>query len=425
MQKHESAKLENGLRVTTLPMPQVASATVLVGVGSGSRYEVARTNGLFHFLEHMAFKGTKKRPTAFDISAEVEGVGGLHNAFTGKELTGYWIKLSADHLEMAFDILSDMLVNSLFKEEEIEKEKGVIMEEINMREDDHPMKAAVGFYRLIFGDTPMGWDTAGEKETVSKFTRKDFQNLIGSYYFAPNMAVTVAGGVKTEEAERLAKKYFGGLPKTGKKVYKPVDLSHNKSRMQIFNRKTEQAHFWLGVPGISNSHPDRYVLRLLAAILGGGSSSRLFVNIRDKHGLAYYIESDVDHFLDSGLFIVAAGVKLDKAELALRLVIDELAELKNKQITEKEIRRAKDMIKGNTLLAMEDSRNVANRFSTQILLENKIRTVEETIELIEKVTAEDLKRVAGEVLKPESLYLSLVGPIKEEDKFRKLLATRF
>jgi len=423
MHKHKLTTLKNGLRLITIPMPQVESVSVMVGVGAGSRYETKGVSGLFHFIEHMAFKGTKRRPTAFGISSEVDGVGGQFNAFTSKDFTGYWIKLASKHQELAFDILSDMLLNSLFKAKEIEREKGVIIEEINMREDDPRLRAAEAFIRLLYGDNPMGWDVIGEKKIVRQIKRKDFLQYINRLYFSKNMAVAVAGKINEDKVIKLAKQYFSGLRKSGKKRTKSIKLSQKRARTKLVYKKTEQAHFCLGVPGYWYSHPDRFVKAVLSTILGRGMSSRLFIEIRERRGLAYYVFCGPDFYTDSGFLVVRAGVRLKEADEAVKVVLNEFQKLMESKVGQKELRKAKEFLKGRFILALEDSQNVASRYSGQILLEKKIRTPEKTMELFDKVTPEDIQRVAKDIFKPKNLNLAIIGPYKDKSRFKRLLAS--
>jgi len=420
MNNHHLFTLKSGLRVLFFSMPRLESATVMVGVGAGSRYETRQINGLAHFLEHMAFKGTKKRPTTEKIASEIEAVGGVFNAFTDKEFTGYWVKLPVKHLPLACDILSDMLTNSLLKQEEIERERGVIIEEINMREDVPMTKVAVEFERLLYGDNPMGWDIAGEKETVAKIRREDFLEYMRRLYFAKNMVVAVAGGVKLTELTELTKiieNYFGSLQKVSKNITKPISVGsgagQNKPRIKLIFKKTEQAHFCLGVPGYSLKDKRRWAAGVLTAILGGGMSSRLFLEIRERRGLAYYVGSEAEFYTDSGYVVSRAGVKIEKINEAIKVTLGEMEKLVAKKISQKEIAKAKEMLKGHLILSLEDSQNVAQRGATQLILEGKVRTPAQALAEIDKVTTEDVQRVAREIFRPPKLNLTIVGPYKK------------
>ena len=427
MNNHHLFTLKSGLRVLFFSMPRLESATVMVGVGAGSRYETRQINGLAHFLEHMAFKGTKKRPTTEKIASEIEAVGGVFNAFTDKEFTGYWVKLPVKHLPLACDILSDMLTNSLLKQEEIERERGVIIEEINMREDVPMTKVAVEFERLLYGDNPMGWDIAGEKETVAKIRREDFLEYMRRLYFAKNMVVAVAGGVKLTELTELTKiieNYFGSLQKVSKNITKPISVGsgagQNKPRIKLIFKKTEQAHFCLGVPGYSLKDKRRWAAGVLTAILGGGMSSRLFLEIREHRGLAYYVGSEAEFYTDSGYIVSRAGVKTEKINEAIKVTLEEMEKLATKKVSQKELAKAKEMLKGHLILSLEDSQNVAQRGATQLILEGKVRTPTQALAEIDKVTAGDAQQVARDLFRREKINLTIVGPYKKEDEFLKL-----
>jgi len=397
----------------------------MVGVGAGSRYETRRINGLSHFLEHMAFKGTKKRPTTEQIASEIEAVGGVFNAFTDKEFTGYWVKLPAKHLPLACDILSDMLTNSLLKKEEIERERGVIIEEINMREDVPMTKVAVEFEQLLYGDNPMGWDIAGEKETVAKINRQDFLAYMRRLYFAKNMVVVVAGGIKKgKELIELISNYFELLQKVGKNVTKPINVEagvgQNEPRLKLISKKTEQAHFCLGVPGYSLKDKRRWVAGVLTAILGGGMSSRLFLEIRERRGLAYYVGSEAEFYTDSGFVVSRAGVKTEKIDEAIKVTLGEMEKLVAKKVSQKELNKAKEMLKGHLILSLEDSQNVAQRGAVQLILEGKVRTPAQALAEIDKVTAEDVQSVARDLFRREKINFTIVGPYEKEEKFSRL-----
>jgi len=421
MYKHKLATLKNGLRLVTIPMPQVESVTVMIVVGAGSRNETRRVNGLFHFIEHMAFKGTKKRPKAIQIASEIDGVGGQFNAFTGKEITGYFIKLASKHTEFAFDILSDMLKNSLFAQEEIEKEKGVIVEEINMYEDTPMRRVEEVLIRLLYGDNAMGWGVLGEKKTIKQIKREDFLKFLEKLYFPKNMAIVMAGKLSEEKIKKLAQKYLGDFKKTGQKKTKVIKPRQEKPKVKLVTKKTEQAHFCLGVPGYSYSHKKRFPAGLLATILGGGMSSRLFAEIREKRGLAYYVFAQPEFHTDSGYVFAQSGVRLEKVEEAIKVVLGQYNDLAKIKVTKKELTKAKEYLKGGMILGLEDSRRVAARASYQVLLEEKIRTPEETMELIDKVTAKDVQEVAQEAFRSRNLNLAIIGPYKDQARFKKLL----
>lgn len=421
MYKHKLTTLKNGLRLITIPMPQVESVTVMVGVGAGSRYENKRVNGLFHFIEHMAFKGTKKRPSTLQIGTEIDGIGGFFNAYTSREFTGYHIKAAAKHIELLFDVLADIITNSLYKPEEIEREKGVIIEEINMIEDTPQNKIWRNFVRTIYGDNPMGWFVAGEKETVKKIVRQDFIDYLEKLYVPQNMVVAVAGKFDKGKLLRLTKRFLGRLKKKKFPEPKRILLDQKKANLNLSYKKTEQAHFLIGVPGFNYKDKNRFAAWVLRAILGGGMSSRLFIEIRERRGLAYYTRSADQNYTDSGWLATGAGVKLKAIEEAIKVTLDQYYDLVAKKPTLKELKKAKEFIKGRFILTLEDSWEVANRYACLVILEKKIRTPEETIALIDKVTPEDIQRVAKEIFQPKNLNLAIIGPYKNEARFKKLL----
>jgi len=421
MYKHKLTTLKNGLRLVTIPMPQVESITVMIAVGAGSRNETKRVNGLFHFIEHMAFKGTKKRPKAIQIASEIDGVGGQFNAFTDKEITGYYVKLASKHTELAFDILSDMLQNSVFDKSEIEKEKGVIIEEINMYEDTPMRRVQEVFIRLLYGDNPMGWDIGGEKEGIRQIKREDFITFQDKLYFPRNMAVVVAGKLNQEKVKGLTQKYLGGLKKPGQKKTKVIKPCQEKAKVKLVTKKTEQAHFCLGVPGYSYSEKKRFPAGVLATILGGGMSSRLWDQIRSKRGLAYYVFAQPEFHTDSGYLLTQSGVRLEEIEEAIKVVLGQYSDLIRLKVPSKELTKAKEFLKGGMILGLEDSQRVATRAAYQVLLEEELRTPQETIKLIDKVTARNVQETAQEAFRGKNLNLAIIGPYKDQARFKKLL----
>ena len=422
LSKHSKFELKNGLRVITVPMEGVSSATVLVLVGAGSRYEQRDKAGLSHFVEHMIFKGTKKRPTAFDISSLVDSVGAENNAFTGKDQTGFYIKVQNEHLPLAFDILSDTLSNSLYQEDEIEKEKGTIVEEINMYEDNPLMKIDDVFYELMFDGNPLGWAISGDKKTVSSIKRADFLDYTKRFYQGSDMVLAIAGNFEQKKVEKLAEKYFSCFVKGEKEKFIEFGNGQHQPRVKIAYKKTDQAHLFFGFPSFSFFDPDKPSLEVLSAILGGGMSSRLFVQVRGKRGLAYYIGSDTEFFSETGVISARAGLNLEKVEEAISVIKEEFNKTKNGDVTEKELLKAKDFLKGRTALKLENSFEVAEWFADKELLEGKIETPKEELEKIEKVTLSDISRVANRLFIPEKTNLAIIGPFEDQDRFLKLIS---
>jgi predicted Zn-dependent peptidase len=414
--------LPNGLRVITIPMPSFESATVMVMAGAGSRYEKKNTNGISHFLEHMAFKGTKSRPTPLEIASLIDGLGGENNAFTGKETTAYYIKAQATHIETMLDILSDMLKNSLFDSAEIEKEKGVIIEELNMYEDTPMRKLGDIYEQLLYGDTPMGWDIGGTKEVIRAVKREDFISYMQSLYSADNMTVVVSGGVEAEKVETLVTKYFGDFEKFATIHAPKVAENQEKPAVLIHTKKTEQTHIAIGVRTIPLEHEDRYPLDILAAIMGGGMSSRLFHEVREKRGLAYYVRTNSDNYTDVGTLVTSAGVDPLRVEEAIKVIIEQHAEMRKPgNITKDEFNRAKELLKGHFVLDLEDSRSVASFYAHQEILESHLDNPDEVLAKVDKVSMEDIERVTSKYMVNSTLNLAAIGNIKESAKFEELL----
>lgn len=415
--------LSNGLRILTIPMPSFESATVMVMVGAGSRYETKQNNGISHFLEHMAFKGTQKRPNALDISTIIDGMGGEFNAFTGKETTGFYIKSAVDKIEISLDVLSDMLMHSKFDAIEIEKEKGVILEEINLHEDTPVRKISDVYEKLLYGNTPMGWDISGEKDIIKKIKRNDFSSYMSELYSAGNMIVVVAGGIDAPKTEELINKYFGNMSKFDTIRYKKVVEEQSKPAVLVKQKKTEQVHVALGFRTIPLKHKDRYSLEVLAAILGGGMSSRLFHEVREKRGLAYYVRSNSDHYQDCGSLVSMAGVDPKRAKEAITVMVEEYKKIKDEglRIKDKELRKAKEYLKGHLVLELEDSRSVAGFYATQEILEKQINNPANVLQKIEKVSAEEVKMAAKKYFINKGLNLAVIGNFSSGQEFENLL----
>lgn len=422
LMKHTRKVLPNGLRVITIPM-SVESVTVLVMVGAGSRYETAKNNGISHFLEHMAFKGTKKRPTAQDIASEIDGVGGEFNAFTEREFTGYFIKAPVAHLNLCMDVLSDMLQNSKLEEKEIEKEKGVIIQELNLYEDTPSRNIYDVYPRLLYGDTPMGWDIGGQKEIIRQITREDFMNYLKSLYSAGNICLVVAGGVESKQIEALAVKYFGKMKSFDTLRYKKLVENQVKPSLSIKQKETEQVHIAVGFRTVPLEHPDRHALEVLSAILGGGMSSRLFTEVRERRGLAYYVRTSSEHYQDAGSIYTTAGLDKNKVEEGIEVIMAEYAKFSpgKAKLTKDEVEKAKEYLKGHLILGLEDSRAVAGYFAQAETLEKKIETPQELLAKLDKVSLADVEKVARKYFNEAGLNLAIIGNFDNRQKFEKLL----
>jgi len=413
--------LHNGLRILTLPDKNTQAVTVLILVKTGSKYEKKEENGISHFLEHMFFKGTKKRPSALAVAEVLDRAGGIYNAFTSQEDTGYFAKVEYSNFELAFDWVTDIFLNSLLPEEEIEKEKKVITEEINMIYD-HPMSyIGVLWTKLLYGDQPAGWHIAGEKETVQKIDRQKLINYWKSQYCPQNTLVTVAGNFNEKKAWYLIKKHFGELQKGNPQNKPAIVENQNKPQCLLAERETDQTHLCLGVRAFNIFSKRRYGQDILGAILGGMMSSRLFVEVREKLGLAYYISTEVEENPDTGFLATRAGVDNQNVEKAILAILKEYKKISEKTISPQELKKAKDNIKGKMALLLESSDAQASFYAGQELLENKILTPKQIFEKINKVTRSDVLKIANEIFKPEKLNLAIIGPFKEKEKFEKIL----
>lgn len=405
-------------------MPSFESATVMVMVGAGSRYETPKNNGISHFLEHMAFKGTTKRPNAQSIASLIDGIGGEFNAFTSKEVTGYYVKSAAAHVDLCLDILSDMLQNSKLDKAEIEREKGVILEEINLYEDTPARKIGDVFEGLLYGDTPMGWDIAGRKEVIKAITRENFVTYIESLYSAGNITVVIAGGIKTKPTEELVEKYFGEMKSFDTLRYKKLHQNQAKPSLSIKEKKTEQVHIAVGFRTVAIDSEEKHPLSVLAAILGGGMSSRLFSEVREKRGLAYYVRTSSEHFQDAGNMVSTAGLDPKRLEEGIAVIIEEYSKFSSGKanLTQKELDKAKEYLKGHLVLELEDSRSVAGFYAQAELLEKQIETPDELIKKIDKVSLKEVEKAAQKYFKNESLNLAIIGNFNDRQKFEKLLS---
>lgn len=407
--------LPNGLKVVFIDIKSLPSLTSLLLISAGSRYEHKDNNGIAHFFEHMAFKGSKKYPSAFTISSTIEGEGGYFNAFTGKDNTGYWIKALAEDFDKIIDVMSDMVLHPLLVKDEIEREKGVIVEEINMYEDNPSRKVGVDFETLLYKGHPLGFDIAGTKETVNSFERQTFVDYINSYYHPENATLVIAGGIADrQKLLTLVEEKFGAWQTKPKLQLEPLIEKQTKPAIFVKYKKTEQAHFCLGFRAFSFMDARRYVLAILSTILGGGMSSRLFMEVRERRGLCYYISSGRELYFDVGNFVTQAGVtnNIDKVKESIEVILKEHKKVAGGEITQEELTRAKELIKGRLLLSMEDSMNVASFYGNKILLEGNMEGPKEVVDRIEAVTIDEVSSLAAALFKPQTLNFSIIGPFK-------------
>jgi predicted Zn-dependent peptidase len=417
---YRKTTLDNGLQVLTETMPHTRSVSICVFIGVGSRYEAESQAGVSHFIEHLLFKGTPKRANAWEISVAIEGVGGIINAGTDKELTVYWCKTARPHFPLALDVLADILLNSRFDPNDIENERRVIIEEIRLERDSPSQLVNMLIDELLWPGHPLGRDVAGDEHSVSCISREMMLGYLSQQYLPANTVVSIAGGLKHQEMVATVNQALGGW--AGQKTHPGYQAYKERPfpRLKIERKETEQAHLCLGLSGLSLLHPKRFTLDLLNVILGEGMSSRLFTEIRDRLGLAYSIYSYADHLLDSGAVTIYAGVEPGNLQVAIRAVLEQLARLKE-TVPEDELAKAKELAKGRLLLRMEDSRSVAGWMGGQEILTGKILTVDQVTRIIDAITADEIKGLAQELLVESQLRLAVVGPVAEGEPLEKLL----
>ena len=417
---YQRTTLENGLRVLMAPMPHTRSVAVSFYVGAGSRYETAEISGLSHFLEHMLFKGTERRPTAQQISEAVDAVGGVLNAGTDRELTVYYAKVAAPHFAIALDLLTDMIRRPLMAAGEIEKERRVVIEELATVKDSPAQQADVLLDEIMWPDQPLGWDVAGTEESVNGLSRRAILEYFCRQYVPNNVILSIAGAVDPAEVvDSVAAQTADWQPGVPSGWFATLD-GQTRPRVRVRYKRTEQAHISLAVRGVSNHDPDRYAVDLLSAILGEGMSCRLFMELRERRSLCYDIHSYTSHFLDTGAFSVYAGVEPSAAQEAVAAILEQLTLTKG-GVPEAELRKAKELTKGRLLLRMEDTRSVSGWIGAQELLTGEVRSVDDVVEKVEAVTVADVERVANAMFRAETLNLAIVGPFRSEKRFLPLL----
>jgi predicted Zn-dependent peptidase len=420
---YQKTTLDNGLRVLTSAMPHTRSASIILFYGVGQRYEPKDITGISHFIEHMLFKGTERRPTAQEISEAIEGLGGSLNASTGREYTNYFAVVPSRHFGLALDVLTDMLNGSRFDPDEIERERHVIIEEINSMYDSPPDLVNQLIEETMWGDQPLGRDVAGTRETVSAVTREQMLGFLRTYYVPPRTVVSVAGQVEHDDVVARVAAAFGtqaaqALPPDAA----PATSDQTGPRIHIFGKDTEQTNVCIGVPALSYTDPDRYVQQMLDGILGSGMSSRLFVEIREKRALAYSVGSYVQNYRDVGGFVVYAAVDNEGVDSCLEGVLHQLDRVRQEPVSATELQKVKEYHKGHLLLAMESSRSVAAWGGRQELLLDRIDSIDEVLEQIDAVTPAQVQALAQRLFTTPRLNLSLVGPFAPDDpRFPRLL----
>lgn len=416
----KKTKLKNGLRIITVPQKSSKAVTILVLVGTGSKYEKEDIKGISHFLEHMFFKGTKKRKTPMDVVEPLDEIGGVCNAFTSEDYTGYYAKVNSSNFDLALDWVSDIYLNSTFPKREIEKERGVIIEEINMYSDT-PMSYIGYLYRnLLYKDQPAGWDILGTKESVLSISREQLKKYRQSQYVSNNTIVCVTGNIDNDVEEKI-KRVFSKIKTTAPNPKEKVIEEQSNPEVLILSKKTDQAHLALGVRAYNIFHPQRFALSVLAIILGGMMTSRLFVEVREKLGMSYYIKTYADLNPDTGTIATFAGIDNNKIYKGIEAIIKEYKKISQQKVSSKELDKAKNYFKGKLSLALESSDNLASFYAEEELLSGKIFTPSQIFSKIDKITREDILNVSKDIFKPEKLNLAIIGPYEDQKKFEKIL----
>lgn len=418
---YKKTTLSNGLRIITVPAKNTKAVTVMALVAAGSKYETREINGISHFLEHLFFKGTAKRGNSIEVAETIDKVGGIYNAFTGQDYAGYYAKVASKHADLAMDWVSDIYLNSLLPPDEIEKERGVIAEEFNMYYDNPMLYLGEMWPRLLYGDQPAGWAIVGTKDTIFKMTREQMAAYRGCHYVAANTIVIVAGNINQSKAEKLAKKYFSAIGTSIPLSKGRVLEEQNAPALLAETRKTDQTNIAIGVRAFDLFNPRRYAFELLATILGGMMSSRLFVEVREKMGIAYDIKTDFTADADAGYLVTVAGMDTGKADIGIATILREYKKIAESPVPQGELKKSKDNYIGKMILTLESSNQLATFYAMQDLLEGTILEPEQVYKKIEEVTAADIQAAAREIFKPERLNLALIGPQSDTERFAKIM----
>ncbi len=426
MLEHQLHKLKSGLTAITIPMPSVQSLTVMALANTGSRYEQPSQYGIAHFFEHMVFKGTAKYPEAQDLAQAVDSVGANFNAFTSKEYTGYYVQVASKHFELALDVVSDMLLTPQLRQEDIDREKGVIIEEMNMYADMPASDIGDKFEQMAFAGNGLSHKIVGTKETVNATTTQDFQNFLQAWYGLNNLVVVVAGDAtivnKAQTLTQIEQMFSKSGNKQSEVTHERLGVILAEDKNIFVSKKTEQSHFTFGWPSIERLSTRRHALTLLSSIIGGNMSSRLFSEVREKRGLCYYVHSDLTQYHEGGLFGGSAGVDPTRVEEAIKVSLDEFRLLANgeKKVTADELRRAKEYVIGKTVLGLEDSESVAQFYGLRQLLHGKVENPDDFIAKIRQVELEDVQGLATDLIVPSQLRFGLIGDFNE-DKIREII----
>ncbi len=420
--RYQKTKLKNGTTVLCAPNSGTKAVTLFILFRVGSRYESGSLNGIAHFIEHMLFKGTEKRPSTLHISQELDSLGAEYNAMTGKDLTGYYIKVNYEKINQAYGILHDMIFHSLFDKKMLNQEKKVIIEEINMYEDNPLMYVADLFEQTVYGEkSALGQLISGPKNNIRSLNQEKMLRFMKKHYHPNNMVVVGAGRINSKQLVGLTEKMMGDLPKKKPSSFQKECVNQTKPQTNFLKKATEQVQIGLGFPAYSYGHKDIYVLGVLNNILGGMMSSRLFIEIRVKRGLAYFINSGLNVYQDTGNLMIQAGLDKSRINEAIKAILQELTKMKKEEVTAEELKKAKDNIKGKMILKIEDSENVASLLGKQYLLTNKIVTPQQYLKKIAAVRSKDIKRVAKDIFVTQKLNLVLIGPFNKTKELTKVL----
>ena len=412
--------LDNGLRVVTCEMPHTRSVSISVFVGVGSRYESDEQAGTSHLIEHLLFKGTELRPSPGDITGTIEATGGVINAGTEQEMTTYWCTVVESHFLESLDLMIDMLRCSVFRPEDIERERMVVIDELGMLDDYPNSKVDALIDDMLWPKHPLGRDVGGTKESVSAITRDMMLEFMALHYSPSNIVLSVAGNLTHDGVVREVTRLCGDWPAAESQEWTRFDHVQSEPQVRLEYRKTEQAHLSIALPGVPVNHPGQYPLDLLSIVLGEGMSSRLFMEVRERLGLAYDVHSGVTHFQDCGAFVIDAGVDPKRLYDAVRTILDQVDGVRD-GVPEEELEKAKGLIEGRLLLRMEDSRAVSSWMGTQELLLGDTFGTDLIIERVKSVRADDVRKVANEVLVGQRLNLAVVGPFRSGRRLERIL----
>lgn len=418
---YKKTTLKNGLRILTIPMNGTETATVMVMVGVGGRHETEKQAGLSHFIEHMMFKGTEKRPTAQSISEELDGIGGEFNAFTAADKTAYYAKVDGRHVDKALDVIADIFLNSKLEQVEIDRERGPILQELSMYEDEPRRIVGVEFEKMLYPNQPLGRELVGYKHTINAFKRKDFIAYMKRNYNATETVVCVAGKFNEKKIISQIESYFADFQTGSKAKMKKVVEKQSVPKVHIKFKKTDQTHLIVGARAYRQNHKDRYALALLSTILGGNMSSRMFIEIRERRGLAYFVHTSVDTYQDCGYIGTQAGVEHKNLEKTIETILAEYRKIALKKVETKELQKAKDYVKGRAVMGFEASDDVAAFFIDQEIHQEKILTPAEVFKKIDAVEVDDILRVAKDIFKNNKLNCAIVGPHKNIKKLEEIL----